>query len=175
LPAGSTAGSKTCGTDTAARSGRRSGTGRSFLALWIIVAVLTVAVLSLLTTRAGAAEDQGFFFGYIQSSPNATLDQTKLFTDQIYGVYKSFPEAASIFQLTQPGGAWAGWSRGPGASARRRHSNDDGGDGAVVENRRRARDPAGSAAAAWWRQLSRGSGHRVGAEPKQLSELATSW
>ena len=78
------------------------------LALWIIVAVLTVPFYLFSQRELAPAEDQGFFFGYIQSSPNATLDQTKLFTDQISGVYKSFPEAASIFQLTQPGGGMGG-------------------------------------------------------------------
>ena len=39
------------------------------------------------------AEDQGFFFGFIQASANSTLDQTKLFTKQVYDVYQSFPES----------------------------------------------------------------------------------
>jgi multidrug efflux pump len=78
------------------------------LTLWIIVALLTVPFYLFSQRELAPAEDQGFFFGYIQGSPNATLDQTKLFTDQIYDVYKSFPEAASIFQLTQPGGGLGG-------------------------------------------------------------------
>src|SRR4029078_5609587 len=44
----------------------------------------------------------------VQGSPNATLDQTKLFTSQIYDVYKSFPEHASIFQITLPNGGFGG-------------------------------------------------------------------
>jgi multidrug efflux pump len=76
--------------------------------LWIIVALLTVPFYMFSQRELAPAEDQGFFFGYIQGSPNATLDQTKLFTDQIYDVYKSYPEAASIFQLTQPGGGLGG-------------------------------------------------------------------
>src|SRR4029078_13448413 len=44
----------------------------------------------------------------VQGSPNATLDQTKLFTSQIYDVYKSFPESASIFQITLPNGGIGG-------------------------------------------------------------------
>jgi multidrug efflux pump len=76
--------------------------------LWIIVALLTVPFYLFSQRELAPAEDQGFFFGYIQASPNATLDQTKLFTDQIFDVYKSFPEAASIFQLTQPGGGLGG-------------------------------------------------------------------
>src|SRR5262249_2472386 len=54
------------------------------------------------------AEDQGFFFGFVQASPNNTLEQTKLFTDQIFDVYKSMPEHASIFQITQPTGGFGG-------------------------------------------------------------------
>jgi multidrug efflux pump len=78
------------------------------LTLWVIVALLVVPFYMFSQRELAPAEDQGFFFGYIQSSANATLDQTKLFTDQIYGVYKSFPEASSIFQITQPGGGFGG-------------------------------------------------------------------
>jgi multidrug efflux pump len=76
--------------------------------LWIIVALLTVPFYMFSQRELAPAEDQGFFFGYVQASPNATLDQTRLFTNQIYDVYKTFPEAASIFQLTQPGGGMGG-------------------------------------------------------------------
>src|SRR5262252_3744254 len=78
------------------------------LTLWVIVALLTVPFYLFSQRELAPAEDQGFFFGYVQASPNSTLDQTKLFTDQIYDVYKSFPEASSIFQLTQPGGGLGG-------------------------------------------------------------------
>src|SRR5262249_3414238 len=40
--------------------------------------------------------------------PNATLEQTKLFTDQIYDVYTAMPEHASIFQITLPTGGFGG-------------------------------------------------------------------
>src|SRR4029077_6192009 len=77
------------------------------LTVWIVVALLVVPFYMFSQRELAPAEDQGFFFGFIQASPNATLDQTKLFTDQIYNVYKSFPESASIFQLTFPnGGVW---------------------------------------------------------------------
>ena len=76
--------------------------------LWIIVALLTVPFYLFSQRELAPAEDQGFFFGYVQSSPNATLDQTKLFADQIYDVYKALPEAASIFQVIQPGGGMGG-------------------------------------------------------------------
>jgi multidrug efflux pump len=78
------------------------------LTLWIIVAVLMVPFYLFSQRELAPAEDQGFFFGFIQGSPNATLDQTKLFTDQIYDVYKSFPESASVFQITFPTGGFGG-------------------------------------------------------------------
>jgi len=53
-------------------------------------------------------EDQGVVFSIIQASANSTIDQTRLFTEQIYEVYKSFPETASIFQLTFPTGGFGG-------------------------------------------------------------------
>jgi multidrug efflux pump len=54
------------------------------------------------------AEDQGVVFGVIQASPNSTLDQTNLFTQQVYDVYHSFPESESIFQITSPTGGFGG-------------------------------------------------------------------
>jgi len=76
--------------------------------LWIIVALLTVPFYMFSQRELAPAEDQGFFFGFVQGSPNATLEQTKLFTDQIYDVYKAMPEHASIFQITLPNGGFGG-------------------------------------------------------------------
>lgn len=78
------------------------------LTLWIIVALLTVPFYMFSQRELAPAEDQGFFFGFVQGSPNATLEQTKLFTDQIYDVYKAMPEHASIFQITLPNGGFGG-------------------------------------------------------------------
>jgi multidrug efflux pump len=78
------------------------------LVLWVIVAMLTVPFYMFSQRELAPAEDQGFFFGFVQASANATLDQTRLFTDQMYGVYKSFPESASIFQITTPNGGFGG-------------------------------------------------------------------
>src|SRR6185369_12977414 len=78
------------------------------LTLWVIVALLTVPFYLFSQRELAPNEDQGFFFGFVQASANATLDQTKLFTDQMYDVYKSFPEHASIFQITLPSGGFGG-------------------------------------------------------------------
>src|ERR1051325_7583655 len=47
-------------------------------------------------------------FGVIQSSANSTIDQTNLFTQQVYDVYHSFPESERIFQITSPSGGFGG-------------------------------------------------------------------
>ena len=96
----------------------RSGYGRALastlryrpvvLTLWAIVALLTVPFYMFSMRELAPAEDQGFFFGYIQAAPNATLEQTQLFTNQIYDVYRSIPESASIFQITMPSGGFGG-------------------------------------------------------------------
>jgi multidrug efflux pump len=78
------------------------------LTLWAIVAVLMIPFYVLSQRELAPAEDQGVVFGVIQSSANSTLDQTNLFTEQVYNVYHSFPESASIFQITNPSGGFGG-------------------------------------------------------------------
>jgi multidrug efflux pump len=78
------------------------------LVLWAIVAVLTVPFYMFSQQELAPAEDQGVVFGVIQASANATIDQTTLFTQKIHDVYHSFPEAASIFQITSPSGGFGG-------------------------------------------------------------------
>ena len=78
------------------------------LTLWAIVAVLMIPFYMFSQRELAPAEDQGVVFGVIQSSANSTLDQTNLFTQEVYDVYHSFPESASIFQITNPGGGFGG-------------------------------------------------------------------
>jgi multidrug efflux pump len=78
------------------------------LVLWAIVALLIVPFYMFSQQELAPAEDQGVVFGVIQASANATIDQTTLFTNKIYDVYKSFPESASIFQITSPNGGFGG-------------------------------------------------------------------
>jgi multidrug efflux pump len=78
------------------------------LTLWIIVALLMVPFYMFSQHELAPAEDQGVVFGVIQASPNATLDQTNLFAKEVYNAYHSFPESASIFQITTPSGGFGG-------------------------------------------------------------------
>jgi multidrug efflux pump len=77
-------------------------------ALWAIVVLVMVPFYMFSQRELAPAEDQGVVFGVIQASPNSTIDQTDLFTNQVYDVYKSFPESQSVFQITQPTGGFGG-------------------------------------------------------------------
>jgi multidrug efflux pump len=83
------------------------------LVLWAIVALLTVPFYMFSQRELAPTEDQGFFFGVVQASANATLDQTKLFTQAIHDVYRSLPESDSIFQITFPTGGFGGMTTKP--------------------------------------------------------------
>ena len=78
------------------------------LTVWVIVTVLMVPFYMFSSRELAPQEDQGVVFGVIQSSANATLDQTNLFANQVYDVYHSFPESDSLFQITNPGGGFGG-------------------------------------------------------------------
>ena len=53
-------------------------------------------------------EDKGVVFGIVQASPNSTLEQTSLFTQEILKVFQSFKEFAMSFQITNPSGGFSG-------------------------------------------------------------------
>jgi multidrug efflux pump len=78
------------------------------LTVWIIVVLLVIPFYMFSQRELAPAEDQGVVFGVVQSAPNATLDQTRLFSQQIYNVYHSFPESDSVFQITNPNGGFGG-------------------------------------------------------------------
>ena len=78
------------------------------LVLWAIVVLLIVPFYMFSQRELAPPEDQGVVFGVIQSSANSTIDQTNLFTTQVYDVYHSFPESGSIFQITSPSGGFGG-------------------------------------------------------------------
>jgi multidrug efflux pump len=78
------------------------------LTLWAIVALLVIPFYMFSQRELAPAEDQGVVFGVIQASPNSTIDQTNLYTNQVYDVYHAFPESESIFQITSPTGGFGG-------------------------------------------------------------------
>ena len=88
-------------------------------AVWVIVALLIVPFYMFSGRELAPTEDQSVVFGIIQASPNSTLDQTKLFTNQVADVYKSFPENESIFQITFPTFGFGGMVTKPWSERKR--------------------------------------------------------
>ena len=78
------------------------------LTLWVIVVLLMVPFYMFTQRELAPAEDQSVVFGIVQAAPNATLDQTSMFASKIYDVFHSFPETKNTFQITSPGGGFAG-------------------------------------------------------------------
>ncbi len=64
------------------------------LVLWAIVALLTVPFYMFSQRELAPSEDQGVVFSILQTSANSTLDQTRMFAEQVADVYRSFPETA---------------------------------------------------------------------------------
>ena len=78
------------------------------LTLWALVALLMVPFYMFSQRELAPGEDQGVVFSVVQAAPNSTIDQTRIFAEQIYDVYRSFPEAAGVFQLMFPTGGFGG-------------------------------------------------------------------
>ena len=78
------------------------------LTLWAIVVLLIFPFYMFSAKELAPTEDQSVVFGVIQAAPNATLDQTNLFTEQVYDVYNAFPEKKAVFQITSPSGGFGG-------------------------------------------------------------------
>jgi len=89
------------------------------LGVWVIVALLIVPFYMFSQRELAPAEDQGVVFGVVQASANSTIDQTKLFSTQIYDVYHSFPESESVFQIMDPNGGFGGMVTKPWSQRKR--------------------------------------------------------
>jgi multidrug efflux pump len=76
--------------------------------LWAVVTLLIVPFYMFSQRELAPAEDQGVVFGVIQAAANSTVDQTKLFSEQVYDVYHAMPESASIFQIISPSAGFGG-------------------------------------------------------------------
>lgn len=53
-------------------------------------------------------EDQGVVFGIVQGSPNATIEQTKLYTAKMQSEYELVPEYKNSFQRIESSGGFSG-------------------------------------------------------------------
>lgn len=75
----------------------------NYLAVTMVFAVLILISIYFLysTSESELApmEDQGIIISQLTTTPNATIQQTHLYSKQIYKIFKSFSETDLIFQL----------------------------------------------------------------------------
>ncbi|OGT53821.1 MAG: multidrug efflux protein [Gammaproteobacteria bacterium RIFCSPHIGHO2_12_FULL_42_13] len=71
-----------------------------------VVAVFAVVILlsnyflfSTSKSELAPQEDQGIIIAQITAEANASLAQTQLYSDQVYNIFKKYPETAHIFQI----------------------------------------------------------------------------
>jgi len=76
--------------------------------LWALVVLLIVPFYMFSQRELAPHEDQSVVFGIVQGSANSTIDQAKLYANEVGKVYQSFPETKATFQLTFPSGGFGG-------------------------------------------------------------------
>lgn len=73
----------------------------------VFAAIVLTSIYFLYSTsksELAPQEDQGIIISQLTASPNATLAQTQLYSDQVYGIYKKYPEMGRVFQIDGAGG-----------------------------------------------------------------------
>lgn len=65
-----------------------------------IIILLSIFLLySMSKSELAPQEDQGIVISLLSTAPNATLDQTELYSKEVYKIFKEFPECDHVFQL----------------------------------------------------------------------------
>jgi multidrug efflux pump len=55
------------------------------------------------------AEDEGFLLAFSTPASNASLEQRRMYADQMYTIARAYPEVAHIFQIEAPGMSLSGY------------------------------------------------------------------
>lgn len=76
--------------------------------LWIGLGVLAALMYQNSAKELAPTEDQGVIFGILQTPATSTLEPMSAAAAAVNDAYMSVPETAYTFQLTNPGGGFAG-------------------------------------------------------------------
>lgn len=85
--------------------------------VWI--ALLIVPFYMFAMKELAPREDQSVLFGIVQGPPNATSEQMRISTGEVFKTYTTFPEYRGAFQLTYPGFGFSGIVTKPWSERRR--------------------------------------------------------
>jgi multidrug efflux pump len=68
----------------------------------VFAAIILASIYFLYSTsksELAPTEDQGIIITQVTTAPNATLAQTQLYSNEVYNIYKGFPETERVFQI----------------------------------------------------------------------------
>lgn len=72
----------------------------SVIAVFALIIFASIYYLySTSQSELAPQDDQGIIISQLTAAPNATLEQTQLFSDQVYRIYMQFPETYRVFQI----------------------------------------------------------------------------
>lgn len=92
-----------------ARSLRKALAFRPAIITGTIVVMFCVPPFYMFSMKELAPrEDQGVVFGIVQAAPNSSIEQTSMYTDEMYKIFSTVPEYWKTFQLTNPAGGFSG-------------------------------------------------------------------
>ena len=75
---------------------------------WIGITAMTIPLYSMSAKELAPTEDQGVIFGIVDSSANATIDQSSFYGKQVNQVFMKVPETDFTFQINFPTGGFSG-------------------------------------------------------------------
>ncbi|MDQ2994931.1 MAG: efflux RND transporter permease subunit, partial [Pseudomonadota bacterium] len=69
-------------------------------AVFAVIILLSIGYLySTSKSELAPQEDQGVIISQLTTAPNATIDQTQLYSDENYRIFRSFPETDAVFRI----------------------------------------------------------------------------
>ncbi|MDR3478315.1 MAG: efflux RND transporter permease subunit [Gammaproteobacteria bacterium] len=74
----------------------------SLVVTGVFVAIILSSIYFLYSSsksELAPQEDEGIIISQLTAAPNASLARTQFYSDQVYQIYKSFPETERVFQL----------------------------------------------------------------------------
>lgn len=87
--------------------------------VWLLISCLVVPMFTMSPVELAPVEDQGVIFGILDSSSNATLDQTSTYAAAANKVFLGIPETKFTFQITSPSSGFGGMVVKPWAERNR--------------------------------------------------------
>ncbi len=79
--------------------------------IWLVLTLVTVFAMFPMVWQSkelAPLEDQGFVLGFVESSADATIEQTTFYTEELNRIMMAVPEARQTFQITFPDSGFGG-------------------------------------------------------------------